>query len=173
MFRKSVILAVICAFLLPGGSAGAATQAPPNYGCPGPEYQQFAFWIGDWDVFSGPNQVGTSRVERILNDCVIFENWTSASGNAGKSFNTYDPAKNDWHQTWVDNSGLRTEYHGGLVSGEMVVVATQLDAKGAKTLQRMTFTRLPGGKVRQHGESSADDGKTWTTSYDLTYVRHT
>ncbi len=136
-------------------------------------YRQFDFWIGDWDVYSGPGLAGTSRVERILNDCVIFENWTSTSGNAGKSFNTYDPAKNEWHQTWVDNAGLRTEYHGGLVNGEMIVVAEQVNAKGQKTLQKMTYTRLADGKVRQHGESSTDDGKTWTTTYDLEYRKKT
>jgi hypothetical protein len=35
----------------------------------------------------------------------------------------------------------------------------------------MTFFPLPGDKVRQFGETSDDDGKTWTVSFDLTYVR--
>jgi len=35
----------------------------------------------------------------------------------------------------------------------------------------MTFSRLPDGNVRQHGENSTDDGKTWTTTFDFKYVR--
>jgi hypothetical protein len=37
----------------------------------------------------------------------------------------------------------------------------------------MTFSKLPGGDVRQHGESSTDAGKTWTTTFDLVYSKRT
>jgi hypothetical protein len=30
---------------------------------------------------------------------------------------------------------------------------------------------MDGGKVRQHWESSADDGKTWTTAFDGLYAK--
>jgi hypothetical protein len=35
----------------------------------------------------------------------------------------------------------------------------------------MTFSKLEGGDVRQHGEISTDEGKTWATMYDFTYRR--
>jgi hypothetical protein len=34
---------------------------------------------------------------------------------------------------------------------------------------RMIFTHNADGTVRQHGQTSADRGKTWTDSYDFTY----
>ena len=35
----------------------------------------------------------------------------------------------------------------------------------------MTFTPLEGQKVRQLVEQSVDEGKTWTTQFDGTYIR--
>jgi hypothetical protein len=34
-----------------------------------------------------------------------------------------------------------------------------------------SFSKLANGDVRQFGESSSDDGKTWTTSFDLVYSK--
>lgn len=136
-----------------------------------PEFRQFDFWIGDWDVKNQQGvPSGSSSVQLILGQCIIFENWTSGSGSSGKSFNIYDTNDKKWHQTWVDDKGTFTHYIGGLVDGNMVIVADTA-AGGKKTLARMTFSKLPNGDVRQFGESSADDGKTWTTSFDLTYSR--
>lgn len=136
-----------------------------------PEFRQFDFWIGEWDV-KNPQGVpsGTSSVQLILGQCAIFENWTSGSGSSGKSFNIYDAKDKKWHQTWVDDKGTFAHYIGGLQDGKMVIVADN-SAAGKKSLAKMTFSKLPNGDVRQFGENSVDDGKTWTTSFDLTYSR--
>jgi tetratricopeptide (TPR) repeat protein len=135
-----------------------------------PEFRQFDFWIGEWLPKNAQGvTVGTSSIQLILSSCIIFENWETPA-SAGKSFNLYDVRDGKWHQTWVDNRGLMTHYVGGLVDGKMVLdsVSTQ---NGQKTIARMTFSKLPNGDVRQHGENSTDDGKTWTTSFDFIYVR--
>lgn len=136
-----------------------------------PEFRKFDFWIGEWDV-RNPQGVpsGTSRVELILGDCIIFENWTSGSGSSGKSFNIYDRNDGKWHQSWVSDKGTFTHYIGGIEDGKMVLVAHTV-VGGRKTLARMTFSRLSNGDVRQFGENSIDQGKTWTTAFDLTYSR--
>jgi hypothetical protein len=75
-----------------GGRAGEKNATPCVYA---PESRQFDFWIGDWEVHDNTqNQVvvGSSHVERILNQCVIFENWTGAFGGAGKSLNAWNPS---------------------------------------------------------------------------------
>ena len=40
-----------------------------------PEYRQFDFWIGDWDVVTtqGHNPAGSSSIQLILDRCVILE----------------------------------------------------------------------------------------------------
>ncbi len=135
-----------------------------------PEFRQFDFWIGEWLPRNAQGiTVGTSSIQSILSSCIILENWETPA-SAGKSFNLYDVRDGKWHQTWVDNKGLMTHYVGGLVDGKMVLDSESV-ANGRKTINRMTFTKLPDGNVRQHGEATTDDGKTWTTTFDFTYVR--
>ena len=38
-------------------------------------------------------------------------------------------------------------------------------------IQRITWTPLDGGRVRQHWESTTDGGKTWVTAFDGLYTR--
>jgi len=136
-----------------------------------PEFRQFDFWIGEWDVKNQQGvPSGSSSIQLILGQCIIFENWAGGSGTNGKSFNIFDTNDKKWHQTWVDDKGTFTHYIGGLINGEMVVTADTI-VSGKPTLAKMTFTKMPNGDVRQHGENSTDGGKTWTTSFDLIYSR--
>lgn len=136
-----------------------------------PEYRQFDFWIGDWIVTTPQgHRAGTSSVQLILGSCVLQENWTGSSGTSGKSFNLYNATDKQWHQSWVDDKGTFAHYIGGLTNGAMQLTADQL-FEGKPARERMTFTRLPDGRVRQHGERSTDQGKTWSTTFDLVYKR--
>jgi tetratricopeptide (TPR) repeat protein len=139
-----------------------------------PEYRQLDFWIGDWDVkATTQNQVaGTSSIQLILGDCVILENWTGTGGTNGKSFNFFNRATSKWQQTWVDDKGSLLEFSGDYKDGAMHYLATTTSAQGQKVLQRMTLFNLSTEQMRQLGEQSTDEGKTWTVMYDLTYTRH-
>jgi hypothetical protein len=135
-----------------------------------PEFRQFDFWIGEWDAKNPQGVVsGSSSIQLILGSCVILENWSTPVMN-GKSFNIYDTNDKKWHQTWVDDKGTFTHYIGELKDGKLVYIADTVQS-GKKTLAKMTFSKLPGGDVRQFGENSTDEGKTWTTTFDLTYTR--
>ena len=138
-----------------------------------PEARQFDFWLGDWDVKGINGQpAGTNSVQQILGDCVVYENWTDMVGNSGKSINVYNQAKSKWQQTWVDDKGGVTEYvNGEFKDGAMRFTTQRKDQAGNIILGKLTFYSLDKDKVRQHGEESTDDGKTWTTQYDLTYYR--
>lgn len=136
-----------------------------------PAYRQFDFWIGDWIVTTPQgNRAGTSSVQLMLGSCVLQENWTDAGGSSGKSFNIYDATDKQWHQSWVDDKGTFTHYLGGLANGAMQLTADQ-PFGGKPARARMTFTRRPDGSIRQHGERSTDQGKTWSTTFDLVYKR--
>jgi tetratricopeptide (TPR) repeat protein len=136
-----------------------------------PEYRQFDFWIGEWAPQNVQGvTVGTSSIQLILGSCIIFENWNTPV-SSGKSFNLFDATDGKWHQTWVDARGTMTHYVGGLESEGKMVLVSEATANGKRTLNRMTFTKLPDGNVRQHGEASTDDGKTWSTTFDFKYVR--
>jgi len=140
-----------------------------------PVYRQFDFWIGNWDVFAkNGNKAGDSRIELILDSCIVLENWMSASnGYAGKSFNTYNAASNQWQQTWVDNAGGTTEYLEGKLDGNKMVFQTKpfRSLNDTMAVRRLSFSHLSADNVRQHGEISKDNGVTWKTEYDLDYRR--
>jgi tetratricopeptide (TPR) repeat protein len=132
------------------------------------ENRQFDFWIGEWEVQTNDGQhAGDSKIQRIVNGCALLENWEGSG--PGKSLNSYNAARKQWQQLWVDSSGEVHEYVGGLVNGEMSLEGPAADHQGQKTFRRMTFTPLSGGKVRQKGEASSD-GKAWMTEYELIYI---
>lgn len=138
-------------------------------------YRQFDFWIGGWDVYA-PNgkKAGDSKIDLILDSCIILENWTSSAGGyTGKSFNAYNAGTKQWQQTWVDNSGGTTEYLRGTAENDKVTfwADSVKGADGKAFNRRLTFYKLNQDKVRQHGERSDDGNKTWTTEYDLEYRR--
>jgi hypothetical protein len=175
-----IILAVSLVAL--GGALSAFAQSQPSTSqsntqpqakpCGAkPEYRQFDFWIGDWDVQTGGGHAGTNSVQLILGDCVIFENWTGARGMTGKSFNIYNKAKGKWQQTWVDNSGNVLELYGEFKDGAMRLAGERPATNGGKIIDRLSFFPLEGGRVRQLWESSKDDGKTWVVVFDGLYTR--
>jgi len=59
---------------------------------------------------------------------------------------------------------------GGIVHREMVLQGSRLNAKtGKPQKQRITWTQNADGSVRQHWETSDDDGKTWANAFDGIY----
>jgi tetratricopeptide (TPR) repeat protein len=136
------------------------------------EFRQFDFWIGEWDVYMGGNLAGKSKIQLILKDCVIVENWESASyGYSGKSYNVYNPGIKKWQQFWVDSAAGPTLYTGELINGEMRFDADKYNPDGTKMMTKMIFYKLGPDKVRQHIQQSSDGGKTWTDYFDGEYRR--
>ncbi|MES2392343.1 MAG: hypothetical protein V4555_11930, partial [Acidobacteriota bacterium] len=161
--------AMLTTAIIPAPTASATTPKA----CP-PQAHQFDFWLGEWSV-TGPNgkHAGDSSIQSILGNCVILENWTSASlPYTGKSFNSFDVATKSWTQYWVDSTGATSLFtHGIFTAPSLIFEGHNPNAKGQPSLQRFTFTRLDAGNVRQLQEDSTDGGKTWTTTYDLHYTR--
>jgi len=146
-----------------------AAIVDPLKPCASAEHRQFDFWVGSWDVVSPayPGAVSRSRISRINDGCTVLEEYTTQVAYEGKSLNFYDATRKVWHQTWIDNQGGALYLEGGLEGNAMVLSTT-----GSKeSIQRITWTPLPDGRVRQHWESTADSGKTWTTAFDGYYSK--
>jgi tetratricopeptide (TPR) repeat protein len=139
-----------------------------------PEFRQFEFWIGEWEVKSPEgNFAGNSSIQQILGQCVILENWTGGGGQyTGKSFNFFNSQTGKWQQTWVDDKGGFIEFvDGEYKDGKMVFYSRETEINGKKTIRRLSFFNLEPGKVKQFSEQSTDGGKTWVTEYDLRYFK--
>jgi len=140
-----------------------------------PENRQFDFWVGEWNVETthGGIPSGQSKIELILADCVVLENWQSnANPYSGKSYNIYNSALKRWEQFWVDNAGGNIFFYGGLKDGVMDYWTDELpQPDGTKLKRHLQFFALGPDKVRQFSQGSTDNGKTWNVEYDFTYIR--
>lgn len=156
------------------GAPSAVLAAPPPPPCAAPEFRQFDFWVGRWDVYPTGQEkmVAHSLIERLYGGCAIRENWMPLqSGGDGGSLNNYVPGDPGWRQTWLDASGARVEFRGGWDGKAMVLTGMWAGVlgPGKDALVRMTYTKGADGSVRQFGEASTDGGKSWATNFDLTY----
>ena len=170
----------ICTALLAIGDAspvGAqtppATQSPsaaPRIAvCDSARYREFDFWIGRWEVRTPDGKIaGHNQIEKTPSGCAIQERWVSAGGGHGTSLNFYDRSTGQWHQVWVDGRGGVLRLAGRRDGAAMVLVGTAANAAGRAQRQRITWSPLPGGRVRQLWETS-DDGVRWQTSFDGEY----
>ena len=164
-----IVLLIIVILYLPG--VIRAQQAP----CSTEQHRQFDFWVGDWEVMNQDDQViGHSKVELILNDCVIFENWQSANpGYAGKSLNYFNRSTNKWNQKWIDTNGIPIEFEGVFNKQDQALyyTATTKDREGKEVLNKLSFYKKSKDYVNQIWEQSIDKGKTWTTVFDGHYKK--
>ena len=135
--------------------------------------RRFDFWVGEWDVRTPQGQTaGSSSVLPVSGQCALLENWTSAFGTSGKSLNGYNRALGHWQQFWIGQDGSVTEYRESSWDGpSLVFLAPAAPGDTTHTERRLTFTPLSKDLVRQHGETSSDQGRSWRTSYDLYYHR--
>ena len=168
--NKAVMPVVIVLTLV--GGWGSIRSEQQGTTCNTPEHRQFDFWIGQWDVFL-PNgqQAGANVIEKKLGDCVLHERWTGASGSNGESFNVYRRDTQQWHQSWVDNSGLLLMIEGAFANGSMALRGMTTGPGGEAVLNRITWTPFTADSVQQLWETSTDTGATWTVAFDGRYVR--
>ena len=144
------------------------TTPPP---CTAPEHRQFDFWVGEWVVHNPKGQqVGTNHIERVEGGCGLQESWRATNGGTGRSLNFYRPATKTWIQAWVGGGGVLV-LEGVFDGRQMRLHGESIGPKGARLRDRITWSPLDGGKVRQLWEQSPDDGKTWTIAFDGTYSR--
>ena len=164
-------LAVLAVAVLAGGAP--PTPSPPA--CDGPEHRQFDFWLGDWNVYAPDGTLaGINDVTREMDGCVLQEHWIAVGPppQRGSSFNTWSPAFRRWHQTWVDSTGGFLLLDGELKDGVMILSGDMPARSGGGTVRnRIAWSVLPGGRVRQLWERSRDGGASWAVVFDGTYVR--
>jgi hypothetical protein len=145
--------------------------------CDAPEYRQFDFWLGDWEVVGGPGspaegQVqGQNRIEKIAAGCGLSEYWRSARGGDGRSLNTWDANAKRWRQFWVGSDGTVLQLAGGLQEADMVLEGELPGANGAVQRQRIRWTPNADGSVTQRWDVSDDAGETWKVVFLGIYRR--
>jgi hypothetical protein len=157
-----------------GPRLASASEPEKPAACSAPPFQQFDFWVGDWDAFEVDNPdtpVAHNRVTRILGGCVLLEVYEGTNGMIGQSFSIYDPTRKVWHQSWVTNRGELLVIEGGIRAGEMVLSGVDRTKDGKSRRVRGTWKSVEGG-VRETALRSTDGGKTWNLWFDLLFRPH-
>ncbi len=149
----------------------AFSQTPPTPSCNTEAHRQFDFWLGEWEVWTPTGQLaGVNKISLAYGGCVLHEQYTTGRGYSGGSFNMYDASRGQWHQTWVDNTGMLLQLSGGMVNGNMVLTGETVDATGIKRAQRITWTKQSDGAVQQRWETTTAQGQ-WQTVFDGKYTK--
>ena len=167
-----LLLALLTANTLLSTPATAAPQMPAHP-CAAPQYRQFDFWLGSWRVVDPQGKpAGTNVVTSEFGGCALQEHWVGVGGDRGSSFNIFNAPTAQWHQTWVDNSGVLLVLNGGSPrAGVMVLTGSRRTRRGRIVEDRITWTKLDEHRVRQLWDFTADGGKTWSVVFDGTYIK--
>jgi hypothetical protein len=164
----SLALIIFCTLSLNPLPVSSQSNTPP---CSTDVYKQFDFWMGEWEVYDADGKkAGTNVIEKILDGCVIYENWTSAKSNyKGKSFNTYDNLEKTWNQVWVDSTGSTIHFSGSR-SKNIMAMTGESKNETSTIYYKMSYTLNLDDTVRQLWEQS-EDQDTWVTIFDGLYKK--
>lgn len=175
-----MVASMITCSLIPfaaGAQAQQSKPAAPPRPCSEPEQKQLDFWVGEWDLTwpgssAGEIAHGTNRIRRILDGCVVEENFSGddAMPLRGQSVSIFDAGAGKWKQTWVDNEGGYLDFVGEFKGGQMILAREAVRPDGSKGLQRMVFKNI-GQNESWSWEGSKDGGQTWTVVWPIHYKR--
>jgi len=114
-----------------------------------------------------------NRISREHGGCVLREDYSTKGGYTGMSMSFYDAARKKWHQSWMGVDGSALFIEGGLNErGEMVLSNRNTPYyQDRAAINQITWTPNSDGSVRQHWQTSSDDGASWSTVFDGLYVR--
>ncbi len=154
--------------------AGSMLASPSHgqLGCSSnPELALLDFWFGEWRVEDDDGKLlGSNIIYRMLNGCIVQEQWQGSGGGVGISVFYVEPNSGKLKQLWVTGQALSP---GGtkekeLVAAELGEYVQFLGSypNGDETiLDRTTLSKLPDGQILQLIEISRDSGETWETGF--------
>jgi hypothetical protein len=107
-----------------------------------------------------------------LNGCVIQEQFdgSPAMDFKGLSVSVYNPRKEIWQQTWVDNNGGYLDFTGAFENGVMTL-SREVDYNGITLKQRMRFYDIENDSLNWVWEVSRGGEKSWQTNWLIHYKR--
>ncbi len=139
--------------------------------CCSEKHSEFDFWLGTWSVTTpNGNLAGRNVIDKIQDNCIIRENWTSTKGKyTGTSSNFYNSQTDQWEQIWIDNQGGSLHLKGNRNGNHMILQSEEaLNKNGDPFVNRITWTLNEDGSVRQLWETITN-GKEITIAFDGHY----
>ena len=164
-------LLTLCFSFLLMSTTYSQTQNQCN--CCTEKHAEFDFWIGTWTVTNPDGTpAGKNVIDKIQDNCILRENWTSATpGYTGTSNNFYNARTNQWEQIWIDNQGGTLHLKGQRKANQMILRTDEAtNPQGQKFYHRVTWTHNEDGTVRQYWETITNN-KDITVAFDGLYKK--
>lgn len=172
---------VLFLFLTGFQAGGFAQQSQNARPCDTQEGKQLDFWLGEWQLSwpaeqwggrKGKMQHGTNTVTRILDDCIVQEEFRFPDGNFnGHSVSVFNAKKKLWQQTWVDNKGGYLVFTGNFHDGQMELRTAPVERAGKTVISRMVFRNIKPNSLDWDWQRSEDNGETWKDVWNIHYQR--
>ena len=144
-----------------------------NCKCCTEKHAEFDFWIGTWNVTAPDGtEAGKNVIDKIQDECILRENWTSAKGKfTGTSNNFYNSKTKQWEQIWIDNQGGSLHLKGNKEGNQMILRTDEEKNKdGQPFYHRVTWTHNEDGSVRQYWETITN-GSDVAVAFDGLYKK--
>lgn len=138
-------------------------------------FDDFDFWVGEWNVYSNDEArafQGTNSITKHYNGCLLKEQWHGAQGGAGFSINYFNSVTNKWRQVWVAN-GYSIDYTGGVnEAGAMVLEGKIFYYRPDVSFSfRGIWTPQDDGTVIQHFDQWNPETEQWDVWFEGLYIR--
>ncbi len=134
-------------------------------------HRAFDFWAGEWLVRSGAKIVGENTVTAVAEGCALREEWRGRDGSTGTSLTFYDTARTQWHQTWIGGDGGALYLDGVFRDATLQLEGTRILRDGRRATERIEWTPLQDGKVRQRWDRRIEGESEWQVVFDGIYER--
>jgi hypothetical protein len=169
-FVLSVVAVAASGSLSAAFAQGSTASGAAGAACASAAHRAFDFWAGSWDVEDERGvRIGTNRIELVLDGCALHESWVAGNGGRGHSYSAYDASRRRWTQAYFDRSGNVLLLEGAAVDGSIVMSGTTVSG-GVTRNNRLTWLKLPDGRVHQKWEASLD-GTAWRPFFEAWYRR--
>jgi hypothetical protein len=112
-------------------------------------------------------------ITRAFGGRVIEERFDGRPGVdlVGMSVSVFDPHRDLWRQTWVDDQGNYFALEGNLVAGEMTLLCSQHNGPEPSAVYRMRFFDIAQDSLTWAWERSLDGRDGFEELWRLAYER--
>ena len=166
---KNLII-IILTFIF---SITSMAQNNQKCNCCTEKHSEFDFWIGKWEVTNPDGtKAGSNVIDKIQDNCILRENWTSAKGKyTGTSSNFFNSKANQWEQIWIDNQGGTLHLKGNRKGNQMIMQTDEeKNEEGKSFFHRITWTLNEDESVRQYWETITNT-KEISVAFDGLYKK--
>lgn len=142
-------------------------------GCTSAERRQLDYWLGDWDITpTGETmQIGDASITSLDGGCATLEEFHTFRGGWGHGLFGFDPVKNEWRQSYIDNTGSYSTAAGGFKDGAMTFNFVEPAPPSGFGPGRVHIQRIDDQTVRLWAEHEDLAANRWVLLFDLTYHR--